>query len=186
MTPDEATLAVIDALESVGLRYLIVGSLASNFHGIPRATQAADFVVDIAMSDVTRLADALPPGLTLQRQVAFETVTGTTRYLITVSGSPFVCALFVCADDPHDLERLRRRLRVSILGRQAFVATAEDTLVTKLRWALIARRGKDVEDVRNIIGVRSSELDWGYLLQWATAHGTGTLLDEIRTSIPQQ
>lgn len=42
MTPDEAVTAVIDALATVGIRYMIVGSLASNVHGIPRSTRDAD------------------------------------------------------------------------------------------------------------------------------------------------
>jgi hypothetical protein len=79
VTPDQVTLAVIDALEATDLRYLIVGSLSSNFHGVPRATQDADFVVEIAAGDSTRLAEALPPPLALQAQAGFETVTGTTR-----------------------------------------------------------------------------------------------------------
>ena len=29
-------MAVLDALEAVAIPYMIVGSLASNFHGIPR------------------------------------------------------------------------------------------------------------------------------------------------------
>jgi hypothetical protein len=37
-------------------------------------------------------------------------------------------------DDPHDQERFRRRQRVEILGRTALVATAEDMIITKLRW----------------------------------------------------
>jgi len=184
VTPDDITLAAIEALESTGLRYLIVGSLSSNFHGIPRATQDADFVVGVAGGDLTRRADALPPTLVLQRQAGFETVTGTLRYVLTSPGSQFVCELFACSDDPHDVERLRRRLRVSILGRQTFVATAEDTIITKLRWAVRARRGKDVDDVRNIIAVRDDELDWAYLRRWTAQHDSDALLDEIRRSIP--
>ena len=186
MTPDEVTLAVIDALELAGLRYLIVGSLSSNFHGVPRATQDADFVVDVAAGDISRLAEALPATLVLESQAGFETVTGSLRYVIAAAGNPFICELFVHSDDPHDVERMRRRLRVSIIGRQTFVATAEDAIVTKLRWAALARRGKDVEDVRNIIAVRGDELDWGYVRQWTAAHGSITLLEEIRQSIPPE
>ena len=45
MTGDEAVLAVIEALEGLGVGYMLVGSLSSNFYGIPRATQDADFVI---------------------------------------------------------------------------------------------------------------------------------------------
>jgi hypothetical protein len=186
VTPDQVTLAVIDTLEATDLRYLIVGSLSSNFHGIPRATQDADFVVEIAAGDITRLADALPPPLALKAQAGFEAITGTLRYIIGVPGHPFVCELFVASDDPHDRERMRRRVRVSILGRQAFVATAEDTIVTKLRWAVLARRGKDTDDVRNIIAVRGNELDWDYLRHWTMQHGSHALLEDIRQSIPPE
>jgi hypothetical protein len=186
VTPDEVTLAVIDALEATGVRYLIVGSLASNFHGIPRATQDADFVVEIASGDMRRLADALPSPLAVEAQAGFETITGTLRYVIAVPGQAFVCELFVASDDPHDRERMRRRLRVSLLDRRTFVATAEDTIITKLRWAVLARRGKDTDDVRNIIAVRGDELDWDYLRQWTAQHGSHTLLKEITQSIPPE
>ncbi len=34
------------------------------------------------------------------------------------------------------------------------MATTEDMIITKLRWAAEARRAKDQDDVRNIIAVR--------------------------------
>jgi len=184
VTADEAVVAVLDALEAAGVPYMIVGSLASNFHGIPRSTRDADFVVELPPGSLEHFGGALPPGLTLQRQGSFEAVTGTTRYLIELAGSPFVCELFVRSDDAHDRERFSRRQRVRILGRVAFVATAEDMVVTKLRWADAARRSKDMEDIRHIMAVRGSELDWAYVQRWAAEHGTTRLLEQIRGSVP--
>lgn len=183
MTADEAVVAVLDALDRAAVSYMIVGSLASNFHGIPRSTRDADFVIEADPGALQRLAAALPPPLALGLQGAFEAVTATTRYLITLAGSPFVCELFVRSDDPHDRERFARRQRALVLTHQAFVATAEDTIVTKLRWSRDAGRLKDREDVRNIIAIRRSELDWDYLKRWTVAHGTTELLADIRQSL---
>lgn len=44
MTADEAAVAVVDALDRAGIPFMIVGSIASNFHGIPRSTRDANFV----------------------------------------------------------------------------------------------------------------------------------------------
>jgi hypothetical protein len=71
-----------------------------------------------------------------------------------------VCELFVCGDDPHDAARFGRRERVRVLGREVSMATAEDMVITKLRWASLANRTKDREDVRNIIALRDADLDW--------------------------
>jgi hypothetical protein len=182
MTADEATVAVIDALDRATIPFMIVGSLASNFHGIPRATRDADFLMQIGPASLTDLAAALPLALHLGPQA--ETVTGTTRYLVTLQGSPFVCELFVCGDDPHDVARFARRRRVHALDREVCIATAEDMIVTKLRWARLANRGKDRDDVRNMIAVRGADLDWAYIERWSRAQDTLGLLDSIRDSVP--
>jgi hypothetical protein len=184
MTPDEAVLAVLDAFEQAGIAYMVVGSLASNFHGIPRSTRDADFVIELRSDTLRMLSSALPPGLTLQTQTGFEGVTGTTLFVIELAQQPFVCELFVRSDDPHDTERFSRRMRVTMFGRPVWIATAEDMIVTKLRWAADARRLKDRDDIRNMVAVRQDRLDWTYINQWAARHGTSALLEEIRSSVP--
>ena len=185
MTADEAAVAVIDALDHAAIRFMIVGSLASNFHGIPRATRDADFLIQLGSVSISDLATALPDDLRLEPQAAFEAVTGTTRYLVILRQSPFVCELFLCGDDPHDTARFARRERVRVLSREVFMATAEDMIVTKLLWAMRANRAKDRDDVRNIIAVRDTELDWTYIERWCVAHHTLALLGNIRASIPE-
>ena len=147
MTPDEAVVGVLDALDAAGIPYMIVGSLASNFYGIPRSTRDADFVVEFDNTSLDRLRMHLPHALSLQPQGAFEAVTGTTRYVVDLAGSPFVCELFVRSDDAHDRERFHRRQRVRALGRTTWVASCEDMLVTKLRWRLPRRCFR--QDVRD-------------------------------------
>lgn len=179
MTSDEALVAVIDALDHLGLPYMLTGSLASNFHGIPRSTRDADLVVDLPADGVGRLAAALPPELVLDRQASFETVTGTTRHVARLRGSVFLVELFQLSDDPHDISRLARRLRVQALGRHVWVAAVDDVVVTKLRWAAGGHRVKDLEDVRNVVAVSGDAIDWGYVRQWCGRHGTEALLDQV-------
>lgn len=50
--PIAVTLVVIQALESLGVPYLIGGSLASALHGVPRATNGADLIVDVKREEV--------------------------------------------------------------------------------------------------------------------------------------
>ena len=123
MTLAELIAFIGSELDQAGIPYMIVGSLASNFHGVPRSTRDADFVVDIGPDGLDRLARALVPPLTLERPGSFEAVTGTMRHVIRLASSPFLCELFVRSDDAHDRERFGRRLRVRLLGRLAFVAS---------------------------------------------------------------
>ena len=70
------------------------------------------------------------------------------------------------------------------LLRETFIPTPEDVIVTKLRWALVGGRGKDRDDVRDVIAVQGEFLDWSYIKEWARQHGTEVLLEEIQSKIP--
>jgi hypothetical protein len=183
MTGEEATLAVVDALERLAIPYMLVGSFASNYYGIPRSTKDADFVISISSGSVRSLADLLGGSFRLDPQISFETTTMTTRHAFQVLGTPFQIEVFLLSDDLHDLERFRRRQSVSLMGRTVVLPTVEDVIITKLRWAL-GPRSKDWADARDVIAVQGDRVDWHYVHSWCDLHGTRSLLDEIRGSIP--
>ncbi len=184
MTSEQVAEAVIDALEGLGIPYMLVGSFSSNLYGIPRSTKDIDLVIELGSQSVRTIADRLGPQFCLDSQMSFESVTMTSQHVIEVIGSPFKIELFHLSDDPHDRERFRRRRRATFGQRSVSVATAEDVIITKLNWAVRSSRGKDREDVRDVIAVQGGVLDWDYIYSWADRHGTRELLEDIRRSIP--
>jgi hypothetical protein len=184
MNSDEATLAVIDLLEARQVPYMVVGSFSSNYYGVPRSTKDADIVIELKVSAVRSLAEELGDQFRLDPQPTFETVTMTTSQRLEVIGIPFKIEFFHLSEDTHDQERFRRRRRVSLGARHVCLPTAEDVIITKLRWIQSSARSKDWDDVRNIIAVRGDKVDWEYVYSWCDRHGTRATLDEIRQSIP--
>lgn len=179
-----ATAKMIEALESLGVPYMVVGSLSANLYGIPRSTKDADFVVQFDPVTPVQVAARLGDSFQLEPQSRFESVTGTTCHRIQVRGSGFKIELFELSNDDHDQERFRRRVRVQSPDGRTWVPRPEDVVITKLRWALRGKRGKDHDDVRDVISVSGPQLDWDYVHRWADIHGTRKLLDELRASIP--
>ena len=180
MNIDDVVLNVIDALNAEAIPHLLAGSFSSNYYGIPRSTEDADFVIQLGDKSISCLRRHLAPEFKLDPQMSFELVTGTHKHVIRVVGTEFTVELFRLSDDPHDQERFRRRRGVAFRGRETFLPTVEDVIVTKLRWS----RGKDRDDVRDCIAVQGDNIDWEYVHPWCDRHGTRGLLDEIRQSIP--
>jgi hypothetical protein len=50
---------VVAALEELGLRYHVGGSVASSLHGIPRSTVDVDLVAEIQLSQIDRIVSLL-------------------------------------------------------------------------------------------------------------------------------
>jgi hypothetical protein len=180
VTGEETTIAVIDALNTMGVSYMIVGSFASNFYGVPRATQDADFVLLMRPGLIEELIGRLGPQFRFDPQLSFETVTGTHRYVICTSTGDFYVELFRLADDEYDQERFRRRCRVQLWDHETCIPTPEDVIVTKLLWAHRAGRTKDVNDARGVVLVHSDRLDWDYIERWCDRQGTRPLLEDLR------
>ena len=183
MKSDASVLTIIEVINRLALPYMVTGSLASNTYGIERATKDADFVLQSAEDSISRLSKALEPPLQMDPQATFETITGTTRFIIR-AGKSFKIEIFILSDDPHDQERFRRRKKGMVENQPVWLPTAEDVIITKLRWSKQGKRTKDTDDVRNVIAVQDNLLDWDYIHRWCDQHGTRDLLEQIRRDLP--
>jgi hypothetical protein len=161
---------------------MIVGSYSSNFYGVPRSTKDADLVVNLDQADWKKLSSILPPGLELEQQSGFEMVTSTRKELIRVKNSVFEIELFHLSKDAHDSVRFNRRHKVPIIpGVEAYLPTAEDVIIQKLRWSRGANRPKDFADVVAVMQVQGpARLDWSYIEEWCGKHETLDLLAEAK------
>jgi hypothetical protein len=178
---EEAVGLLLDILNGQALDYMVVGSFSSNRYGVPRATKDADFVLRIMTDQREVLFAALPEPFRIDPQTSFEMVTGTWRQIIEIPEIPFTIELFELSSDAHDQSRFDRRRKLTLLGREAWLPSAEDVIIQKLRWCKGARRGKDFDDTVAVMGVQGAKsLDWPYIERWCAQHDTLDILAEAK------
>jgi hypothetical protein len=97
----------------------------------------------------------------------------------------FKVDLFVLGTDPMSRAELARRqlYRLVADAAEVFVASAEDTVLRKLRWY---RKGNEISDrqwldVVEVLRTQGSRLDREYLAEWARHLGVDDLLAEAVT-----
>ena len=59
MTSEDALKLLLSKLDECGIPYMITGSFASNIHGLPRATQDADIVIEVEKRNLERFLENL-------------------------------------------------------------------------------------------------------------------------------
>jgi len=161
---------------------MLTGSLASKAYGKPRASKDADFVVQLPTTAVADIGAKMRLLMVLDPQISFETVTMAPRYRLRAARGGFEIELFQLRDDPPDEARFARRREVKYENSPTWLPTAEDVIVQKLRWATRAKRAKDIEDVKNVIAVQATALDWPYIRHWCDEHTSRSLLEELRAA----
>lgn len=178
--PIEVTLAVVGALERLGLRYLVGGSMASSVHGVPRATQDIDLLVELPGRSVDGLVSALEGAFYVDRDMILDAVRRAASFNVVHLRTMYKVDVFV-ADRSElvqgELER-RQVVEVGDPPQPIFVASPEDIVLQKLLWY---RAGGEVSDRqwRDLLGVmevQGPRLDLAFLREWADRIGVTALL----------
>src|SRR5215208_6050825 len=177
-------------LEQQHIRYVLVGSFASSIHGMYRATADIDIVAEIQTEHVHPLYEALRDDFYVDEHAIREAVTQRRSFNAIHFDSVFKVDFFVSKSDAFALAELdRRELRKISPDRDdaVYVATAEDTILAKLRWY---RAGQEISssqwnDVIGIMGTASRTLDLAYLHAWSEKLGVADLLQKALDEVKQ-
>ena len=169
------------ALERAGIAYMLTGSLASAYYGIPRATQDIDFVVTAAPAQLRTFVQLLPSDeYYADLDAALEAQRRQSLFNVIDLASGWKIDLIMRRSRPFSDEEFGRRRRISLLGIDLFVASAEDVVVSKLEWAKLAQSQRHIEDVTGILKMRWDSLDHAYLEKWVADLGLKTEWDKAR------
>jgi hypothetical protein len=179
--PIAITIAVVRALDGLGIRYLVGGSLASSVHGIPRSTQDIDLLVELPGKLVDSLAVELERDFYVDREMIADAVRRRACFNVIDLKTMFKVDLFVSDRSPLLLEEMERRQLVEIGDppQSIQVCSAEDIIVHKLDWYEKGQRVSDRQwsDLIGVLAVRGAALDLGYVRRWCAQLGLTELLD---------
>ena len=115
---------------------MIAGSFASSHHGLPRATNDADIVVDPSPEALDALLAALAAdGYYADARTAREALRARRLFNVIDPETAFKVDLIVRKERPFSREEFARRERRDLGGLAVSIATPEDTILSKLEWA---------------------------------------------------
>jgi hypothetical protein len=155
----------VQPLESLGILYMVTGSVASMAFGEPRLTNDVDIVVELSEDDVGPVIEAYEGvgGLYVpSREVIREAIRGPGRQSFNVihAGRALKADLFVASDAlaTWGLERRRREQA----GEVAFwMAPPEYVIVRKLEYFRQGESAKHLDDIRSMLRYGAAGIDLG-------------------------
>jgi hypothetical protein len=187
MSPDftgslHTLLRVVEALESLGIRYHLGGSFASSIHGVPRQTLDADLVAEMSIDHAESLAAALGDDFYADVSAMREAVRSSQCFNIVDLESAFKVDVFVKGEnafDSEEFERAKPQVIDAETGRTIVVKSAEDTVLRKLQWFVAGggASGRQWTDVLGLLKVQTGRLDIDYMRRWAASLGIAEHLE---------
>jgi hypothetical protein len=179
MTERELLVDALRRLNGLDLPYMLTGSMASNFWGVPRTTHDIDFVVAFERREASGIAAALEDGFFVEERAILDALDRPYMFNAIDRRSALKIDFWTLRQEEFEQEMFARRLRVVLFGEAAWIATAEDTLLHKLYWNRITPSERQLGDAAGIVAVQASALDRAYLERWARELDVEDVLSDL-------
>ena len=182
--PIKITRMIAGMFEQLQIPYYVVGSLASSFHGIPRATADADLIADIKPKHIRQLSQMLKEEFYVDDERILKAVSSHASFNVIHLGTMFKIDVFIQKRDPLSKAEMARREKYQVTeekGQELFIASAEDIVLSKLQWYQSGGCVSDRQwnDVLGVIQVCSDDLDYDYLVNTAEKRKLTSLLNKV-------
>ena len=179
MIPEDALSLLLSKLDECEIPYMITGSFASNIHGVPRATQDADVVIETDRRTLERFLESLGPSFYWSMEAAMDALGRERMFNVVHLETGFKVDLIIRKSRPFGRVEFMRRQAAFYLGANRWFATAEDTLLAKLEWSKMAGSERQFSDALNAVKLQRDNLDRSYLEKWARQLDVLDLLEKL-------
>lgn len=162
-------------LNTLGLRYLVSGSVASILYGEPRVTHDIDIVLALTVNDVPGLIASFPidefycpPSEVLRIEVR-RRMRGHFNLIHHETG--FKADIYLLDEGPLHRWAISQRQCVDLAGGKLWVASPEYVILSKLEYYREGGSEKHLRDIRGILQVSGVDVDRGEIERWVARLG---------------
>lgn len=190
MKVEDSTLAVVHALERMGVRHYVSGSIASSLHGEPRATNDADLVAVFALEDCERLQRELGARFYVDPDDFKNAVLNERSFNLIDEVELAKVDVFCVRASGYQADALARAVKLQLETDDPFtevaVASAEDVIVSKLRGYRLGGEVSDRQwrDLQGVLAAQAGRLDLDYLKRWCAHFNLTDLLARLLSEAP--
>jgi len=160
---------ITDFLRKNKIPYMITGAWSAIYYGRPRASHDVDFVVELTKDNLQKALSAfkkLPHTFFMQAETIEDAIDQKSMFNIIHSPTALKFDFWILTDEEFDKARFARRARVKILNQFMQMASAEDTILQKLKWYKMGKIEKHIVDAAFVYQIQKKNLDSSYLAKW--------------------
>jgi hypothetical protein len=178
----------VDAVERMGLRYYITGSMASMRYGEARLTNDIDIVIELPTNRVAELCANFPDDdYYVSEDAARSAALTGGQFNVIRPDAGLKIDFIVSLPGSRDHARLDRAIQhPTDDGGNAIFTSPEDSILSKLHSFREGESDKHLRDIASILKIRGDQLDLRYISSWVSQNNMEDVWTELlrRTGRP--
>lgn len=174
----ELLVSIIAKLDTAGIRYMLTGSAGMMVYTVPRLTRDVDLVIECEPADARRLVAQFGSEWYVDEAAVATAVRERRSFSVIHKDASFKADMIVRKDGEYRRQEFGRRRQLHFGEIDMWVASAEDILISKLKWAANGDSALQLRDA-SWLASQTRDLDWDYLRLWAGRLGLEQALEEV-------
>lgn len=155
---------IFENLEQRKINYLLSGSYALNLYSPPRGTRDIDIVVDINLGNYDKFLEIFSSGFYFNKEAILEDINSKRIFNIIHINESFKFDFIPKKQDEYSDEQFNRKKYLKIDGFHAWALSAEDLVISKLKWSQDSRSPIQLRDIEELL--TRKDIDIKYIKFW--------------------
>lgn len=155
---------VIDVLAEEKIPYMLSGSVAMGLYVMPRATRDFDFVVLLEPKNIRSFVSHFGEGYYCTISSIEDAIKFQTMFNIIDHKSGYKADFVILKSQQFRLVEFERRQKFTYFGKEVYVVSVEDLLISKLIWIQEIQSNLQKSDIEQLW--ESANLDKVYIKKW--------------------
>jgi hypothetical protein len=181
MTEKELLIDTLRRLNRIEIPYMLTGSMASNYWGIPRTTHDLDYVVQMPEAAIRQIIEAFRGDFYIEEEAVRAAYYPPHQFNAVDTRSALKVDFWLLQPRPFERCMFDRRIKIELFGEAAWLCTAEDVILHKLYWNGISPSERQLGDAAGVVAVQRGTLDAAYLDRWAAKLDVVDVLHDLLT-----
>jgi hypothetical protein len=152
--------SIIEKLDSIGVPYMLSGSVAMGYYTVSRSTRDIDFVIYLELDKVDAMELLFKNDYFNKESVVVE-VKKKGMFNVILQESSYKIDFIIVKDNEYGKLEFSRRKLIDDFEKSIYVVSVEDLIINKLRWIQQIFSDRQYNDIENLI--MGNKLDMDYL-----------------------
>ena len=168
---------VVKKFETLGIPYMLTGSMAMTYYAQPRMTRDIDLVVEILPEFIGRIEHVFKNEYYLSAESIKDAIDKEFMFNLIHINSAVKIDCIVRKNQNYRLVEFERRKKIKVDNLEIFIVSIEDLIISKLLWAKNSHSEMQIKDVQNLL---AKNYDKEYIEFWVKELDVFELLMEIK------
>lgn len=169
-----------DRIEPLGIEYMLTGSLAMMQYNYYRMTADIDIVIELKYQDANQIINAFEPDYYVPHGRVRDAIARKFMFNVIHQETAFKIDLVIKKTNEYQQNVFERRQKIEFYGKEIYIITLEDLIISKLNWAKESLSEKQFTDVENLL---QNKYDIEYVENWTKKLGVSHLYEKCLKEI---